>query len=48
MLARCKNPLTREEVIALEARIITAFDYEVAFPSTAYSLISQILGSLYA
>lgn len=48
MIARCKRSVSKEEVIALEARIVSAFDYEVAFPSTAYTLIAQILGHLHA
>jgi hypothetical protein len=48
MIARCRRPPSREEVIVLEARIVAAFDYEVAIPSTAYTRTAQILGDCHA
>ncbi len=46
LLSRCKDSVSKEEIIAIEARIVAAFDYDIAFPTTTYTLISSILGQL--
>jgi hypothetical protein len=47
LLSRCKNTVTKEEIIAIEARIVSAFDYDIAFPNTTYTLIANLLGQLH-
>jgi hypothetical protein len=48
MIARCRKSMTRDDIISLEAKIVGAFNYDIALAATPYSLISSILGCLYA
>jgi hypothetical protein len=47
LLSRCKPTVSKEEIIGIEARIVSAFDYDIAFPSTTYTLICALLSGIY-
>jgi hypothetical protein len=47
LLARCQRPANKDEIIALEARITAALDYELALDHTPYSQVALILGALH-
>lgn len=48
LLARCQHPSTKDELIALEAKVVSALNYELALESTPYSQVAQVLGALHA
>lgn len=48
MLAKCKKVIAKEEIVALEAGLLAAFEFEVALDSNAFTIMHGILGCLYA
>jgi len=44
MIAKCKGNINKEDIIDMEAYILNAFDYDIAFDYTPYSLLIKILG----
>jgi len=48
MLVKCRKIITKEEVIAMEARLLSAFNFDIALSNTPYSHINHVLGSVFA
>jgi hypothetical protein len=48
LLARCQRPTPKDDIIALEARLTAALNYELALEHTPYSQVALVLGALHA
>jgi len=48
MLEKCHRPLTKEQVLHTEQKILEVLEFDIAIDSTPYSYLYLILGDIYA
>jgi hypothetical protein len=47
MLLKCKKHISKDDVIAMESAILSAFSFDIAIEDTTYSYLYRILNSSY-